>query len=243
VGYRIEEKEDFVEVQLSGQTSSWEVLRAVRQLHERYPRKEVSDLWIVSDEVYEHLIYDDATHHSPAGFSDDLYGRVIAVNAVSKTYAMTGWRIGYAAGPEEVVTAAARLQSNISSGPNTMAQWAAVEALTGPQDSVGEMRRAFDTRRKLMVGLLNEIPGVSCLMPRGAFYGFPNVSGLLGQQYAGRRVGTSVELSEALLDEAHVATVPGSAFGAEGYLRLSYATDEASIEEGLKRFAEYVGSS
>jgi len=200
------------------------------------------DLWIVSDEVYEKLIYDDAEHHSPAGSSDELSQRTITVNAVSKTYAMTGWRIGYAAGPKEVIQAASYLQSNTTSGPNSMAQRAAIEALTGPQDSVQEMRQAFDERRKLMVAMLNEIPGVSCPMPKGAFYAFPDVRGLLGRTYGGKIIHTSRELSEMLLQDAHVATVPGAAFAAEGYLRLSYATDTASIQEGLKRIARFAES-
>jgi aspartate aminotransferase len=197
-------------------------------------------LWILSDEIYEKLIYDGLEHVSLAGLSAQARERVITVNGLSKTYAMTGWRIGYAAGPREVIQAAANMQSNATSAPNSIAQKAALEALTGPQDSVAEMRQAFDRRRHLLVEGLNGIPGVSCPMPQGAFYAFPDCRGLLGQSYRGRRVQNSLELCEALLDQAHVAVVPGSAFGAEGYVRFSYATSEDAIQEGLKRLRTFV---
>jgi aspartate aminotransferase len=197
-------------------------------------------LWILSDEIYEKLIYDGLEHVSLAGLSAQARQRVITINGLSKTYAMTGWRIGYAAGPREVIQAAANMQSNATSAPNSIAQKAALEALTGPQDSVAEMRQAFDRRRRLLVEGLNGIPGVSCPMPQGAFYAFPDCRGLLGQSYRGRRVQNSLELCEALLDQAHVAVVPGSAFGAEGYVRFSYATSEEAIQEGLKRLRTFV---
>jgi len=200
-------------------------------------------LWIVADEIYEKLIYDGLEHVSLAGLGDEAYGRVITLNGVSKTYAMTGWRIGYAAGPRDVIEAASRLQSNLTSGPNSIAQKAALEALTGPQDSVAEMRQQFQERRDLMVRLLNEVPGVSCLKPEGAFYCFPDVSGLLGRTYGGKRVQNSVQLAEALLDEVKLAVVPGSPFGAEGYVRLSYAVSRETIQEGIERLAEFAAAA
>ena len=197
-------------------------------------------LWILSDEVYEELIYDGARHCSPAAFSDEAYERTITFNAVSKTYAMTGWRIGYAAGPPEVIEAASRLQSNLTSAPNSIAQYAAVEALTGPQESVEQMRMAFAERRDLIVDGLNELPGVRCRKPEGAFYALPDCSSLLGHAYAGLRVDNSTELSEALLEKVKLAVVPGAPFGAEGHLRFSYATGTEQIAAGLERFARFI---
>lgn len=198
------------------------------------------DLWVLSDEVYEKLIYDDAEHCSLAGLSDNAYARTVTFNAVSKTYAMTGWRIGYAAGPEEVIEAAGRLQSNTTSGPNSIAQQAAIEAITGDQSSINEMRTTFAGRRDLIVDGLNEIPGVSCVRPRGAFYALPDCSALLGHTYNGGEVADSDSLSEALLEEVQLAVVPGAPFGAEGHLRFSYATSEEVIDKGLNRLAQFV---
>ncbi len=201
------------------------------------------NLWIISDEIYEKLIYDGLEHASPAGFGERARERVITVNGFSKTYAMTGWRIGYAAGPAEVIRAAARLQSHMTSGADSIAQKAALEALEGSQESVAEMREAFDARRRLMVGGLNRIPGVSCLVPLGAFYAFPDVRGLLGRSYGGRRVESALDLCEAWLDQAGVAAVPGTAFGAEGYVRLHYAKSEEEIEKALERIGEFAAGA
>ena len=201
------------------------------------------DLWIISDEIYEKLIYDGLQHVSPASFSDRAMAKVITVNGVSKTYAMTGWRIGYAAGPREVISAAVKLQSNLASGPNSIAQKAALEALTGSQDSVEEMREAFDARRRTIVEGLNAIPGIRCEMPKGAFYAFADCRGLLGKTYGGRKVTDSASLCEALIEQVHVACVPGVAFGSEGYVRFSYATSEETIRKGLERLAEFAGSA
>lgn len=198
------------------------------------------DLWIISDEIYEKLIYDDAEHCSPAGFSDAAYRRVITVNGFSKTYAMTGWRIGYAAGPQEVIQPAGRLQSHMTSGADSIAQQAGIEALVGPQDDVEEMRQTFDKRRRLLVGGLNDLPGITCVMPRGAFYAFPDCSGLIGRSAGGQRIEDSLGLCEALLEHARVAAVPGSAFGAEGFLRLHYAKSEEQIETALDRLNTFV---
>jgi len=201
------------------------------------------DLWVLSDEIYEHLIYDGLEHASPASFTKKARQRVITINGLSKTYAMTGWRIGYAAGPQEVIRAAVNMQSNTTSAPNSIAQKAALEALEGPQDSVAEMRAAFDARRRLIVEGLNEIPGVSCLMPHGAFYAFADCRGLLGKSYGGKRADKSLDLCAALLDQAQVAVVPGSAFGAEGYVRFSYATSEENIRKGLERLRKFAESA
>ena len=200
------------------------------------------DLWVISDEIYESLIYDGLEHVSPAGFSAEALAHVVTVNGVSKTYAMTGWRIGYAGGPVEVIRAAARLQSNMTSAPNSIAQKAALEALTGQQDSVAEMRRAFDERRKLVVEGLNALPGIRCTMPQGAFYAFPDCRELLGKSYAGRRVETSAELADALADQVQMVVVPGEPFGAPGFLRISYATSAAELEKGLARLRQFVES-
>lgn len=197
------------------------------------------DLWIFADEVYEKLIYDDNEHISIASLSDDIYNRTITFNAVSKTYAMTGWRIGYAAGPQDAITAAGRLQSNLTSGPNSIAQHAAIEALTGDQSSVLEMRETFRKRRDLLVNGLNEIEGVKCSMPGGAFYAFPDCWELLGKSYNGEEINDSISLSKALIETVHLAVVPGKPFGAEGHIRLSYAVPESEIEKGLKRLAEF----
>jgi len=200
------------------------------------------DLWIISDEIYEKLVYDGARHVSPAAFSKEARDRIITINGASKTYAMTGWRLGYAAGPLEVIQAAARLQSNMTSGPDSVAQRAALEALTGPQGSVEEMRVAFDRRRRLLVDGLNAIPGIACLLPQGAFYAFPDCRGLLGKSYAGRKVQNSLELCEALLDQAGVAAVPGTAFGAEGFIRLHFAKADEEIEKALERLGAFAES-
>ncbi|KPK64917.1 MAG: aspartate aminotransferase [Planctomycetes bacterium SM23_32] len=200
------------------------------------------DLWIISDEIYEKLVYDEAEHVSSASLGPQVRERVVTINGLSKTYAMTGWRIGYAAGPPEVIQAAGRLQSHMTSGADSIAQRAAVEALEGPQESVEEMREAFDERRHLLVEGLNELPGVSCLMPRGAFYAFPDCRGLLGRSYGSRRVENSLELCEALLDQAQVAAVPGSAFGAEGFVRFHYAKSDADIKKALERLGNFAAA-
>ncbi len=197
-------------------------------------------LWIISDEIYEKLIYGNAEHFSPAAVSDVAREQVFTVNGVSKTYAMTGWRIGYAAGPAEVIRAAARLQSNMTSAPNSIAQKAALEALNGPQESVAEMRDIFDQRRLHLVEGLNQLPGVRCAMPQGAFYAFADCRELLGRTFGDMRVDNSLQLCDALLKQAQVAAVPGSAFGAEGYVRFSYATSDQTIEKGLARLMRFL---
>ena len=191
---------------------------------------------IASDECYEYLTYDGFKHTSVASLSPEIKEITITINALSKGFSMTGWRVGYAAGPKEIIDAMIKINSQSISNVNSIAQKAAVAALTKPKDFLEEWLEAFDERRRYMVETLNQIPGVSCLMPRGAFYAFPNVKELL-------KLGNfkdDWELAEFLLEKAKIAVVPGSAFGYPGYLRLSYATSMENIEEGLKRFKEAV---
>ncbi|WP_456456260.1 pyridoxal phosphate-dependent aminotransferase [Thermovibrio sp.] len=191
---------------------------------------------IASDECYEYLTYDGVKHTSIASLSEEIKEITITINALSKGFSMTGWRVGYAAGPKEIIDAMVKINSQSISNVNSIAQKAAVAALTKPKDFLKEWLEAFDERRRYMVEKLNEIEGVSCLMPKGAFYAFPNVKELLN-------IGNfkdDWELAEFLLEEAKIAVVPGSAFGYPGYLRLSYATSMENIEEGLKRFKEAV---
>lgn len=192
------------------------------------------DLWVVSDECYEALTY-EGRHVSIASLGSDIKARTIVVNTCSKAYAMTGWRIGYAAGPTPVIRAMTDVQSQVTSSPTSIAQWAAVEALAGPQDEVAKMAGEFDRRRRVIVAGLNEIPGVRCVMPRGAFYAFPNVSALFGRQWSGGRLQGSATVTEFLLEAARIATVAGVDFGSDDHIRLSYATGMESIAEGLSR--------
>jgi len=195
------------------------------------------DIYCICDEIYEKLVYDNAKHLSMASLSDKIKEKIITINGVSKSYAMTGWRIGYAAGPEEIIKGMSKIQGHSTSNPNSIAQKASVEALNGKQDAIEEMRKAFDERRKYMVKRLNEIEGISCLTPVGAFYAFPNVSKILerGIEYNGKKISNSFNLTNFILKEAEVALIPGSAFEAEGYLRLSYAASLEDIKEGLNR--------
>jgi aspartate aminotransferase len=192
-------------------------------------------LWVVTDEIYEHLTYGDAAITSLPVVVPELADRCVVVNGVAKTYAMTGWRVGWLIGPTDVVKAATNLQSHATSNVNNVAQRAAVAALEGDLTAVAEMREAFDRRRTTMVRMLNEIPGVTCPEPTGAFYAYPSVKGVLGRQVAGRTPATSAELAEVILEEAEVAVVPGEAFGAPGYLRLSYALGDDDLVEGVSR--------
>jgi len=186
-------------------------------------------VWVISDEIYEKLVYDGQEHFSIASVVPELKERTVVVNGVSKAYAMTGWRIGYAAGPEEVISAMGKIQSQETSNPNSIAQAAALAALTGPQERVGEMVRAFDERRRYVVGRLQAMPGVSCQTPKGAFYVFPDVSGL------GR---DSVSLCNWILEELEVACVPGAGFGMEGRIRISYAAGMEALKEAMDRLEE-----
>lgn len=197
-------------------------------------------LFVLSDEIYEYLVYGGAKHVSPAKVVPGAKDLTFVVNGVSKSFAMTGWRIGYTAGPAELISAMANLQSHSTSNPTSIAMKAAYAALTQPAQAFPAMFQAFEERRKFVIERLNAMPGVSCLEPEGAFYVFPNVSGLLGKVYRGRLISTTMQLSEYLLDEAHVALVPGSAFGAEDFLRISYATSLDNLRRGLERMAAAV---
>jgi aspartate aminotransferase len=193
-------------------------------------------LWIASDECYEPLTF-EGRHLSIASLGADVKARTIVVNTCSKAYAMTGWRIGYAAGPRALVRAMTDVQSQVTSNPSSIAQWAAVEALSGPQDEVAKMAGEFDRRRRLIVAGLRALPGVSCVMPKGAFYAFANVAGLFGRRApgSGRPLAGSVDVTAFLLEAARVAVVPGVDFGSDDHVRLSYATSAELIQEGLRR--------
>ncbi len=196
---------------------------------------------IISDDIYEKLVYDGFEFISIASIGKEVKDLTIVVNGVSKAYAMTGWRIGYAAGAKEIVTAMTNIQSQSTSNPTSIAMKASTEALSGPQDAVNAMVGEFDKRRVYMVERLNKIKGITCLRPNGAFYAFPNITGLLGKSFNGKLIETSSDMATLLLDEVKVALVPGSAFGAEGFLRLSYATSMEKIKEGIDRIEKAVG--
>jgi aspartate/methionine/tyrosine aminotransferase len=194
-----------------------------------------NNLWVITDEIYEHLLYDGAAAPSLPVLVPELADRCIIINGVAKTYAMTGWRVGWMIGPKDVIKAATNLQSHLSSNVSNVSQRAAIAALTGDLAAVHKMGDAFNRRRKLIVQLLNEIPGVTCPTPTGAFYVYPSVKGVLGKEIRGKRPTTSIELAALILDEVEVAVVPGEAFGPSGYLRFSYATSDADIVEGVAR--------
>lgn len=198
------------------------------------------NFYVVADEIYEMLIYGTEKHVSIASLGDEILARTIVINGVSKTYAMTGFRIGYAAGPREVIAAMTNAQSQATSGPNTPAQHAALRALIMPQDCVETMRRSFEERRDAIVKGVNAIPGLSCLKPDGAFYVMMNVTRLLGKRCGERKIEDCAAFADALLSEVKVVTVPGNAFMAEGYCRLSYATSMDNIQEGLRRIEAFV---
>jgi aspartate aminotransferase len=199
------------------------------------------NFYIVSDEIYEKLIYGEAVHISIASLGGEVKKKTIVINGLSKSHAMTGWRIGYAAGPSDIVKAMTNIQSQSTSNPTSIAQKAAVEALKGPQDFIGMMRAEFDKRRRYLVEELNKTRGMTCLMPEGAFYAFPNTSGLYGKKFGDRSIASSADLALFLLEEASVALVHGSAFGDDDYIRLSYATSLDDIRRGVERIKEAVG--
>ena len=194
-----------------------------------------NNLWVITDEIYEHLLYDGAKSPSICVAVPELADRTIIINGVAKTYAMTGWRVGWMIGPKDLIKAATNLQSHLSSNVSNVSQRAAIAALTGDLSAVHKMGEAFDRRRKLIVKLLNEIPGVSCPTPTGAFYVYPSVKGVLGKTIRGKTPKTSAELATLILDEVEVAAVPGEAFGPSGYLRFSYALGDDDIVEGIGR--------
>jgi aspartate aminotransferase len=200
-------------------------------------------VWVVADEIYEHLVYDGATAVSMPVAEPGLADNCVVVNGVAKTYAMTGWRVGWLIGPPDVTEAAANLQSHLTSNVSNVAQAAALAALTGDLAAVREMRAAFDRRRRTMVRMLNEIPGVTCPEPLGAFYCYPSVKEVLGREIRGRVAHSSAELASLILEEADVAVVPGEAFGTPGYARLSYALGDDDLVEGVGRMAKLLGEA
>ena len=194
-----------------------------------------NNIWIIADEIYEHLLYDGAQAPSMPVVVPGLADSTIIINGVAKTYAMTGWRVGWMIGPKDVIKAATNLQSHLTSNVSYVSQRAAIAALTGDLSAVHKMGEAFDRRRKLIVGLLNDVPGFQCPMPTGAFYVYPSVKGALGKTIRGKVAKTSAELATIILDEVEVAAVPGEAFGPSGYLRFSYALGDEDIVEGIGR--------
>ena len=204
-------------------------IRAIGQWVEKH------QLWVLTDEIYEHLLYDDVSTGSLPVLCPSLQDHCVIVNGVAKTYAMTGWRVGWLIGPADLVKAAANLQSHATSNVANVPQRAAIAALTGDLTAVEEMKVAFDRRRQTVVAMLNEIDGVYCPTPEGAFYAYPSVKGLLGKEYDGRVIDTSADLADYILDNAEVAVVPGEAFGTPGYLRLSYALGDDDLVEGVAR--------
>ena len=214
-----------------------------------YPRDEIEAIgrWavehgivVITDEIYEHLVYGDAKHHSIQAVVPELAEQCVILNGVAKTYAMTGWRVGWLIGPADVVKAATNLQTHLTSNVCNVAQRAALAAVSGDLSAVEEMRAVFDRRRRTMHRLLADIPGISCQEPEGAFYAYPNLTGLLGVDLAGRNASSTVELADLVLEEAKVAFVPGEAFGSPGYGRFSFALGDEDLEEGIDRLARLV---
>jgi aspartate/methionine/tyrosine aminotransferase len=199
-----------------------------------------NNIWIIADEIYEHLLYDGAKAPSMPVVVPGLADSTIIINGVAKTYAMTGWRVGWMIGPKDVIKAATNLQSHLTSNVSNVSQRAAIAALSGDLSAVHKMGEAFDRRRKLIVGLLNEIPGFECPMPTGAFFVYPSVKGALGKTIRGKVAKTSAELATIILDEVEVAAVPGEAFGPSGYLRFSYALGDEDIVEGIGRIKKLI---
>ncbi|MEV4689367.1 pyridoxal phosphate-dependent aminotransferase [Microbacterium sp. LWH3-1.2] len=199
-------------------------------------------VWIISDEIYQNLVYEGTRAVSIVEAVPDAAAQTILVNGVAKTYAMTGWRLGWMVGPQDAIKIAGNLQSHLCSNVNNIAQRAALAALTGPQDEVEQMRQAFDRRRKLIVAELSKIDGVQVPTPLGAFYAYPDVRGLLGREWAGITPTTSLELADLILEKAEVAVVPGEAFGPSGYLRLSYALGDDALLEGVQRLQRLFAS-
>ena len=211
-----------------------------------YPRQEIEaigrwavdkGIWVLTDEIYEHLVYGGTEHHSMPVLVPELADRCLVANGVAKTYAMTGWRVGWLIGPTDAIAAATNIQSHETSNVSNVAQRAALAAVAGGLEDVASMREAFDRRRRAIVTMLNDIEGVVCPEPEGAFYAFPSVKGLLGRSIRGQRPETSAELAELCITEAKVAVVPGEAFGAPGFFRMSYALADHDLSEGVSRLA------
>jgi aspartate/methionine/tyrosine aminotransferase len=217
-----------------------------------YPRELVTEIgrwayehgiWVVTDEIYEHLVYDGASAPSMPVAVPELAEQTLVLNGVAKTYAMTGWRVGWVIAPPDMAKAIGNLQSHLCGNVSNVAQQAALAAVAGPLDAVHEMGIAFDRRRRTIVERLSALPGVTCPTPRGAFYAYPSVKDLLGREIRGKRPSTTVELAALMLEEAEVAVVPGEAFGTPGYFRLSYALGDENLTEGVRRMAEFFGEA
>ena len=198
------------------------------------------EIWVLTDEIYEHLLYDGATAPSLPVMFPELRDRTIVLNGVAKTYAMTGWRVGWMIGPSDVMKASINFQSHATSNVNNVAQAAALAAVAGDLSAVSMMREAFERRGRTMHRMLNDIPGITCLEPEGAFYCYPNVTGLIGKTFNGKTANNSMELADIILSEVKVAIVPGEAFGTSGYARFSFALGDADLEEGIRRIADLV---
>lgn len=199
-----------------------------------------NDVWILSDEIYEHLLYDDAEPAHLQKLVPELFDRIIVMNGVAKTYAMTGWRVGWMIGPADVIKAASNFQSHLTSNVCNVAQRAALAAVSGDLAAVEDMRQAFDRRRKKMVELLSQIDGFKVPTPKGAFYCYPSVEGVIGREIAGTKIESSADLAEVILNEAKVAVVPGEAFGPSGFIRLSYALGDDDLVEGVTRIKKLI---
>ena len=198
------------------------------------------NVWVLTDDMYEHIVYDGFQFATPAAVEPALKARTLTLNGVSKAYAMTGWRIGYAAGPTMLIKAMAKLQSQSTTNPSSISQWAAVEALNGPQDFIAKNAEIFRERRDLILSLLNQAPGITCARPEGAFYVFPSCEGTIGKTSAGgRKIGSDEDFVTALLEEEGVAVVHGSAFGLAPFFRISYATANAQLEEAGERIQRF----
>ncbi|MCC7429016.1 MAG: pyridoxal phosphate-dependent aminotransferase [Alphaproteobacteria bacterium] len=219
----------------TGATYSKEDLRKLADVMLRHPH-----VWVMTDDMYEHLLYDGFEFATIAAVEPRLFDRTLTVNGLSKAYAMTGWRVGYAGGPKELIKAMVNVQGQATSGINTLAQVAAAAALDGPQDYVAERAAIYKQRRDLVVEILNKAPGVSCHKPEGAFYVYPNIAGCIGKVSAGgRKIATDKDFCEAVLEEKHVAIVHGGAYGMSPYFRVSYATDTESLKEACKRIVDF----
>ncbi|SDX45327.1 pyridoxal phosphate-dependent aminotransferase [Roseicitreum antarcticum] len=219
----------------TGAGYTWDELKALTDVLLRHPH-----VWVMSDDMYEHLVYDDFKFCTPAQVEPQLYDRTLTVNGVSKAYAMTGWRIGYAAGPQALIKAMGKVQSQSTSNPCSISQWAAVEALNGPQDYIAENNKTFQRRRDLVVSMLNEAPGITCPVPEGAFYVYPTIAGCIGKtSTGGAKITDDEAFATALLEETGVAVVFGAAFGMSPAFRVSYATSDENLTEACTRIQAF----
>ncbi len=222
----------------TGAGYTWDDLKALTEVLLRHPH-----VWVLSDDMYEHLVYDDFRFVTPAQVEPGLYDRTLTMNGVSKAYAMTGWRIGYCAGPEQLIGAMRKLQSQSTSNPTSISQWAAVEALNGPQDFIAERAAVFKERRDLVVSMLNQAPGIDCPTPEGAFYVYPSCAGCMTKKTPkGKTLHTDEDFVTALLEEEGVAVVHGEAFGLSPFFRISYATSTEALEEACRRIQRFCAS-